>query len=394
MEKDTKATTKKETNKKQTVPKHVSQSFLLIMAAVFGFIGGFAGSEISRVSNEDASQTVTREIITGENNLINTIATDVSKSVVSINVTGVTYTQDFFGFSSPRSQRSAGTGFIIDKSGLVLTNRHVVDEGTTEVEVVFDDGTTAEAEVVGRTSSSDPLDIAFLQIQNASDYELIPVNLGDSDELVIGDMVVAIGNALGEFQNTVTSGIISGFGRDIEAYSGFEAEPLQNLLQTDAAINTGNSGGPLVNSASEVIGVNVATASAENISFAIPINDVKGLIETVLETGKLERVFLGVRYISLNEGIADELGLDINEGAYIPEGNEFSPSVIAESPAANAGVKEKDIITEIDGEKITEDKSLVSILGQKRVGEEVELKVYRSGEEITLTATLQAAPER
>lgn len=393
MEKD--STVKKTVDKKKVeAKKPYSQGFLLILATIFGFVGGFAGSEIGRISTEGVDQTVTREIITGEENLINTIASDVSKSVVSINVTGVSYTQDFFGFSSPRSQQSAGTGFIIDKDGLVLTNRHVVDEGTTAVEVVFDDGRTAEADVVGRTSSSDPLDIAFLQIKDADDYDLVPVALGDSDELKVGDKVVAIGNALGEFQNTVTSGIISGFGRDIEAYSSNGTESLQNLIQTDAAINSGNSGGPLVNSSSEVIGVNVATAGAENISFAIPINDVKGLIDTVLETGKLERVYLGVRYISLNEGIADELELDVSEGAYIPEGSEFSPSIIPESPADEAGIEEEDIITEIAGEKITEDRSLVSILAQKRVGDEVELKVNRGGEDVTLRATLQAAPEQ
>lgn len=386
--------TAKKPAKKQQTQKQLSQGFLLILALVFGFIGGFSGGELSRISNDSTSHKTTREIITSEENLINTIARDVSKSVVSINVTGVSYTQDFFGFSSPQSQQSAGTGFIIDKSGIVLTNRHVVDEGTTDVEIVFNDGSTAKADVIGRTSNADPLDIAFLKIDNPQDYDLVPVALGDSDDLQVGDKVVAIGNALGEFQNTVTSGIISGFNRDIEAYAGFETESLQNLIQTDAAINSGNSGGPLVNSASEVIGVNVATASAENISFAIPINDVKGLIDTVIETGKLERAYLGVRYISLNSGIASELGLERDKGAYIPEGTESSPSVLPDSPASEAGLKEQDIIVSIDGEEITEDRSLVSILGAKRVGQEIEIVVLREGSEEKLTTTLQASPNQ
>jgi serine protease Do len=204
---------------------------------------------------------------------------------------------------------------------------------------------------------------------------------------------VAIGNALGQFQNTVTSGIISGFGRDIEAFDGGGIETLQNLFQTDAAINSGNSGGPLVNSASEVIGVNVATASAENISFAIPINDVKGLIDTVLERGKLERPYLGVRYVPLDEDIARELAIDQTQGAFIPEATDRRPSIVPGSPAEKAGLQEKDVIVEINGQKLDEKNGLVSILGRKKVGDTVELKVVRAGEELILFATLEAVPE-
>lgn len=370
----------------------LARSVLVVMVAIAaGFFGGIYGG---RQSLEDSTLKVQREIVQSEGDLINTIANDVNPSVVSINVTSTSVGTDVFGFSREVESQSAGTGFIISEDGLVLTNRHVIPSGTSEVSVTLSDGTELTAEVVGRTNDSDPLDIGFLKINDPSEAELKPVSLGDSDDTQVGDRVVAIGNALGQFQNTVTSGIISGFGRDIEAFDGGGVETLQNLFQTDAAINSGNSGGPLVNSASEVIGVNVATATAENISFAIPINDVKQLIEVVLERGKLERPYLGVRYVPLNEDIAGELGLSITQGAYIPESSEGRPSIIANSPADKAGLQEEDIIVEISGQSLDDENTLVSILGRKQVDETVELKILRDGEELTLEATLQPAPEQ
>lgn len=365
-------------------------ALLLLVAVAAGFFGGWFGGQ-QHTGNQ--TSTVTREIIEGESNLINTIAQDVSPSVVSINVVQTSVEQDFFGFDQEYQSESAGTGVVIDEDGLVITNRHVVSGDDSEVTVTLDDGTELPADIVGRTSSSDPLDIAFLKITDKKDKELIPAKIGDSDSVVLGDRVVAIGNALGQFQNTVTSGIISGFGRDIEAFDGGGLEQLQNLFQTDAAINSGNSGGPLVNTASEVIGINVATASAENISFAIPINDVKPLIETVLETGKLERPFLGVRYVPLSPDVARELELPVEQGAYIPVGSEARPSILEGSPAAEAGVQEEDIIIEIDGQKLDEDNGLVSILGRRRVGSTVELVVLRDGDEVKLYPTLEAAED-
>lgn len=365
---------------------------LIFLAIASGFFGGWFGGQQQGVVT-DGSNKVTREIIENEGNLINTIANDVSPSVVSISVTGTSVTRDLFGFNREYESQSAGTGFIISEEGLIITNRHVVPAGTTEVKINLSDGTELDAEVVGRTNDSDPLDIAFLKIKDTQGHDLKPVTLGDSDDVETGDRVVAIGNALGQFQNTVTSGIISGFGRDIEAYDGDGVETLQNLFQTDAAINSGNSGGPLVNSGSEVIGINVATASAENISFAIPINDVKSLIDVVLETGKLERPYLGVRYVTLNEDIAKQLELEQTSGAYIPEGDDRRQSILSGSPAEKAGLQEKDVIVEIDGQKLDERNTLVSILGKRRVGATVSLKVLRDGSEKTLTATLEAVPE-
>jgi serine protease Do len=373
-------------------PENTTKTVLLVLVAITaGFFGGWVGGQSDLSTG--SGNTVERQIIEGEGNLINQIATDVSPSVVSVNVTSTNVSQDFFGFEREFESESAGTGFILSKEGIVVTNRHVVPASDGVVTVTLSDGTELPTEVVGRTNASDPLDIAFLKIIDKKGNELVPANLGDSDKVLVGDRVVAIGNALGQFQNTVTSGIISGFGRDIEAFDGGGLETLQNLFQTDAAINSGNSGGPLVNSASEVIGINVATASAENISFAIPINDVKSLIETVLSTGKLERPYLGVRYVPLNEDIARELEIDQTTGAFIPTGTDRRPSIINGSPADKAGLKERDVIIEIDGQQLDEKNGLVSILGKKRVGDTVELTVVRGNEEVILYATLQAVPQ-
>jgi serine protease Do len=383
------------TSKKPKTKNPISESsktiLIVLVAVVAGFFGGYFGGQ-GNFSNQ-STDTIKREIVEGEGNLINTIASDVSPSVVSVNVTSTTLQQDFFGFGREVESQSAGTGFIISKDGLILTNRHVVPENEGVVTIVLSDGTELETEVVGRTNNSDPLDIAFLKIVDTSGIDLVPVNLGDSDATQVGDRVVAIGNALGQFQNTVTSGIISGFGRDIEAFDGAGVETLQNLFQTDAAINSGNSGGPLVNAASEVIGVNVATASAENISFAIPINDVKGLIDTVLSSGKLERPYLGVRYVPLNADVADQLEIVQTSGAYIPENTASRPSIVPDSPADKAGLQGGDVIVEIDGQKLDEDNGLVSILGKKKVGDTVEITVVRGSEEVTVFATLEASPE-
>lgn len=380
-------------SKKPNKSINYSSLLTIMVAVVAGFFGGYFGSKY----NPDASQsstTVQRQIIDGEGNLVNTIANDVSPSVVSIDVTSTALSQNFFSFGQQYLQQSAGTGVIISKDGLIITNRHVVPSGTNSVKVTLNDGTELDADVVGRTNSSDPLDVAFVKIKDLSGKELTPVNIGDSDQVQIGDKVVAIGNALGEFKNTVTSGIISGFGRDIQAYDGGGLESLQNLIQTDAAINSGNSGGPLVNSSSEMIGINVATANAQNISFAIPINDIKPLIETVLETGKLERPYLGIRYISLDENTAKQLGINVTEGAYIPVSSSTSQSILTGSPAEKAGLKEKDIITEINGKKLDKDNTVVSVLGRLRVGSTVDIKILRDDKEQTLQATLEAAPEQ
>ena len=369
---------------------------LILVAGAAGFGGGYVGSRGNRV---DVSSTQAKQqIISNESQLVNAIAKNVGASVVSVNVSSESLTQNFFGFSQPQTQESAGTGVIISKDGLVITNRHVVPTGTTSVSLTLSDGTElSDVEVIGRTNANDPLDIAFLKIKDAKGKTLTPAAIGDSSKVQVGDKVVAIGNALGQFQNTVTSGIISGFGRNLEAGDGSSyasLETLQNMFQTDAAINPGNSGGPLVNVNGEVIGINTAVANAEGIGFAIPINDIKGLIAGVQKNGKLQRPYLGVRYVSLTDDYAYTYNLDVKRGAYIAPGSGAQPSVIKDSPAEKAGLKEKDIIVAIDGTNIDENNSLVSILGRKQVGDKVKLKVNRDGKELDIEVTLEAAPEQ
>jgi serine protease Do len=266
-------------------------AMLLIVSSSAGFAGGWLGRNGDDVTQDVAKQQV---ILKTQGQLISNIAKDVGESVVSVEVTSTSGpTDSFFGFQGTTEQQSAGTGIILDKDGLIITNRHVVPSGTTKVSVTLSDGTKFDdVEVVGRTNSSDPLDVAFLKIKDTNGKKLKPASIGDSSQMKVGDSVIAIGNALGQFQNTVTSGIVSGFGRSVQASdaSGNDSENLENLFQTDAAINEGNSGGPLVNLEGQVIGINTAVAGdAQNIGFAIPINDISGLIKSVEQKGKLER---------------------------------------------------------------------------------------------------------
>ena len=315
------------------------------------------------------------------------IADKVSKSVVSI----VTSTQatDFFGQNHESS--AAGTGIIVTSDGYILTNKHVIN-GASRVSVILDDGTTYEdVEVV----ATDPLnDVAFLKIKDVSDIRLS--SLCDSKTINVGQQVIAIGNALGEYQNTVTAGIISGTGRSVTASdgSGRNAETLSDMIQTDAAINSGNSGGPLVNAAGEVIGINTATStSAENMGFAIPISSAKGMLKQLIETGKAERTYLGVYSVEITPEAAKAYNLPVNSGAYV-----YSPSaytaVSKDSPAAKAGIKDKDIITAVNGTKVGSAGSLSSLIGEYKPGDTVQLTVIREGNEIAINATLGGYPTK
>lgn len=377
--------------------KPLAVVLLLLACLSFGFLGGWLGSKNRQnQTTSDGLSQASQQIVSSESELISQIAKNVGPSVVSIDVTSQQQQVNFFGQGREVEQQSAGTGIIISESGYIVTNRHVIDATTTSVSVTLSDGTKLDdVEVVGRTSDSDTLDIAFLKVKDTKGKKLTPAKLGDSSKMEVGDKVVAIGNALGQFQNTVTAGILSGYGRSIEASSssGNDAETLQNLFQTDASINEGNSGGPLVNMNGEVIGINTAVASgtAENIGFAIPINDVQGLVKSVLDKGKLERPYLGVRYVSLNDNYAYEFNLDQKRGAYIAP-NASGTSIIAGSPAEKAGLKEKDIITKVNGTAVDENHSLTSLLGNKAVGEQVELTIVRDGKEQVIKVTLGAMP--
>lgn len=382
--------------------KWLALALLVLVSLAAGFLGGWLGSASRNSDNSGLSPTSSKQtVVSDQAKVINQISKTVGQSVVSILATSNQTTPNldsFFGSSSgTQTQQDAGTGIIISADGLIITNRHVVPSGTTNVTVTLSDGAQYNnVKIIGRTSSSDSLDIAFLQIQNLNGKKLVPATIGDSSQMQVGDSVVAIGNALGQFQNTVTNGIISGYGRSVQASSstGSSSENLTDLFQTDAAINEGNSGGPLVNFSGQVIGINTAIASnAQNIGFAIPINDVTGLIKSVEQTGKLERPYLGVVYIPITSDVAQQYNLSTNQGAWIPpSGIIGQDAIVSGGPADKAGLKSGDIITAINGQKIDQNTSLNAIIDKQSVGSTVTLTVNRNGKTITLKATLAAAP--
>ena len=308
----------------------------------------------------------------------------VSDSVVSIVTT--TKSNSYYGGQSVTGS-AAGTGVIVSENGYILTNKHVI-EGASKITVVLDDGTAYEdVEVV----EVDPLnDIAFLKIKDASG--LSAAKLGDSKTVSVGQQVIAIGNALGVYQNSVTSGVISGTGRTLTASdsTGSSYETLSDMIQTDAAINSGNSGGPLVNAAGEVIGINTATSStAENMGFAIPISSIKGMLAQLTEKGSADRAYLGVYGVQITPAAAKEYNLPVSSGAYIYSSSNYS-AIIKDSPAAKAGIKDKDIITAVNGVKVGAAGSLSSLIGEYKPGDTVQLTVIRDGNEIAVNVTLGA----
>lgn len=295
---------------------------------------------------------------------------------------------DPFGFFNiPRQQtqerdieQDIGSGFVVSEDGLIVTNKHVVSDTSASYRIFTRDNKLFEVERIYRDPTND---LAILKV-NVGEDKLQPVELGDSSQLKVGQFVIAIGTALGEFRNTVTTGVISGLGRGIIAGSPFEGtENLENVIQTDAAINPGNSGGPLLNSLGQVVGVNVAVASgAQNIGFALPINTVKETLNNFNATGQFSRPYLGVRFriIGQKEAVAKEW----IQGAGIVE-------VIADSPAEKNGILPGDIITKIDREKISNENDLAQIISKKKVGDQIKVTVWRDNEEKTVSIFLEEA---
>jgi len=300
---------------------------------------------------------------------------------------------DFFGWQVPQYRQNGmekkevggGTGFIVSADGYIVTNKHVVEDKSAEYTVLMNDENKYEAKVVAR----DPVnDLAILKIKAKN---LPTVELGDSDSLKVGQTVIAIGNALGEFRNTVSVGVVSGLARSITAGgSQFGGEHLSGVIQTDASINPGNSGGPLLNIMGQVIGINTAVAmGAQNIGFAIPINEVKNSIQSVKKHGKIIRPWLGVRYILINKSIAEANKLTVDYGALIARGKTATDlAVLPGSPADKAGLVENDIILEVDGKKINQDYSLSRAIAEHKVGESVELKVLHKGKQKKIKVVL------
>lgn len=277
-----------------------------------------------------------------------------------------------------------GTGFIVSSDGFIVTNKHVVLDEEAEYTVLTNDGQKYPTLVLAR----DPLqDIAILKINTTG---LPTVKLGNSDILEIGQTVIAIGNALGEFRNTVSAGVISGLLRTITATGGGITEQLEEVIQTDAAINKGNSGGPLLNLYGEVIGVNTAMAvEAENIGFAIPINKVKKDITDIKISGRIIYPFLGIRYVLINKALAKENNLPVDYGALIIRGDSSNkPAIIPNSAADEAGLQENDIILELNGTKISQENTLAKLILKYRPGDGITLKILREEKEIIIGIVL------
>jgi len=280
-----------------------------------------------------------------------------------------------------RIEIGGGSGFIVDPSGIILTNRHVIQDPNAQYIVILNTNEKFKAEVLARDLIHD---IAILKIKGKKRFPYL--KLGDSSKLQLGERVIAIGNTLGAFKNTVTSGIISGLSREITAGDIFNEQTtrLRGLIQTDAAINPGNSGGPLLNMKGEVIGINAATVFfAENVGFALPINNAKKDLEDLKKYGRLRQPFLGVRYILVTEDLQKKFNLPVKEGALIvSESGPSGEGVIKGSSADKAGLKEGDIILEVKGEKVTLQNPIENILEKCEVGEEIWIKFLRGKKEI------------
>jgi len=284
-----------------------------------------------------------------------------------------------------KTKIGGGSGFIISPDGIVFTCNHVVGDKEADYTIVISPDEKYPAKVLTR----DPItDIAILKIQGKKFPYL---ELGDSNKTELGETVIAVGNALGEFHDTVSAGIVSGLSRYITAYSGldYQASRLRGLIQTDAAINPGNSGGPLIDLEGKVMGINTAVVmGAQNIGFAIPINYAKRDLEEVKKYGKLRRPFLGVRYILLNKMVAEKNKLPVDYGALIVRETFGESAIVKGSAAQKAKLKEYDIVLECNGEKITEKNSLTDILQKTKIGQEIELKVLRENKKIDLKVKL------
>lgn len=363
---------------------------LLIGAAglAFGIIAFFGNNQSSNSTETvSADGYYSGNSVEFEDTSIASIVSKVTPAVVSI--ISETRSSGYSLFFGSGTSQSAGTGMIVSSDGYVLTNKHVI-EGASKVQVVTSSGDTYDdVDIVGE----DPLnDVAYLKINGAKD--LPTITLGDSKSIAVGQPVLAIGNALGVYQNSVTQGIISGTGRSVTASdsNGSNSETLTDMLQTDAAINPGNSGGPLVNAAGNVIGINTAVStSANGLGFAIPISATKGMLKRIMEDGKAERAYLGLTYIAVTAEVAKEAKLSVTHGAYIYNNSSRSgEAIVKNGPADKAGIKTGDVITKVGNIEVGRAGSISTLIGEYKVGDTVQLTYVRDGKENTTKVTLEA----
>lgn len=379
----------------------------VIIVLSLAFIG--RGFLLSYIDGHTATPTQQQVVeLTANEQIVSTIEI-VNPAVVSVVITKDVPVYEryyesydpwgvFGGFSIPRVRENGteeqevggGSGFIVSNDGLIVTNRHVVEDEEARYSVLLNDGTSYKVDVLAR----DPqLDIAILKISEPLENSLSYVQFGDSESLKLGQTVIAIGNALAEFRNSVSVGVISGLSRSIVASDGMgHSEQLDEVIQTDAAINPGNSGGPLLNLKGEVVGVNVATSrGADNIGFALPAHVVKGVVESVKEHGEIIRPFLGVRYSMVTKHMAETNELPVDYGALVIRGqNKDELAVMPGSPADRVGITENTIILSIDGEELRGN-DLATVLRSKTVGQKITLKILQQGEEKEVIATLDKA---
>lgn len=361
----------------------------LLVGGGSGLAVAYFYPRIEQIINQETKQTLKVEEESASTEAVQKVLPSVVSVVISKDLSKY-YEEDVFFFSpfqlnipQGKQEIGGGTGFIISSDGMILTNRHVVSDTEAEYSVVLNDGTSYDAKVLSRDMFND---IAILKIETK---DLPIVDLGDSDLLKVGDTAIAIGYTLAEYKNTVTKGIISGLGRELN-------ENYTNLIQTDAAINQGNSGGPLINLAGQVIGINVAidrSGQAEGVGFAIPINQAKSAIESVKQYGRIIRPMLGVRYRPITTQFAKKNSLPYEYGALIMAPDAETLAVIPGSPADKAGLEEGDIILELNGTKIDRNNSLAKLISQYKVGETIKLKIYADGQEKEITVTLEEMKE-
>jgi S1-C subfamily serine protease len=413
-------------------------AIISLLAGGAGGIGGYKimdyydGEDGTEVSSGSASIVEEHSYI--EQSKITEAIDKVAPSVVSVMVSknvlvgggGINpfFNDPFFDqfFNNNGTQQSepeyrykqigGGSGFIVSEDGLILTNKHVVSDEEADYTVIMKEGKKYAGKVVSRDPFADLAVVQMYEIPGDADASAAPnydfsklkkpaglpkVEIGTSSNLRVGQYVVAIGNALAEFENTVTLGIVSATGRSIVAsdQAGGGSENLTDLIQTDAAINPGNSGGPLVNLDGQVIGINVAVAqSAQGIGFALPIDDVKPVLSSVEKYGEIVRPVLGVRYMMLDKARADELMIKVDHGALLT-GDEDKGlfAVIPGGAGDKAGLKIKDVILEVDEEKVTVEKPLSTIISKYAPGDKIKLKVWRSGDEIDVDVTLGSSKD-
>ncbi|HUD08959.1 MAG TPA: trypsin-like peptidase domain-containing protein [Candidatus Saccharimonadales bacterium] len=424
------STENKEEVKKTNKPSYSKVIVVVVVAsivlssffgAVFGFMAAKIGqgkfslsnilkkgqSQTGQSGNSDSGQTI--NVPSEESAVIQAVKTD-SPAVVSIIISkNVPQTPDFFsdpffdpfgfqqqqpqpqnqnqGNANQKQEIGAGSGFIVTSDGLVVTNKHVISDPSADYTVMTSDQKKYDAKV----QAIDPTnDLGILKI-NATNLPVL--ELGNATNLQIGQTVIAIGNSLGEFRNTVSKGVISGLKRNVNAGSdqSGQSELLSQVIQTDAAINPGNSGGPLLDIQGKVIGVNVAMAQgAENIGFALPVDLVKKDLASLKSSGKITQPYIGVRYVPIDAQIQKDNNLSFDYGALVVRGQQVTDfAVIPGSPADKAGIVENDIILEVNGTKVDADHPLANLLSQYGVGDTLTLKVWHKGNTSDVKVTLE-----